>query len=51
MKELKFDGTAVSYSIPKKLAMINDIAGYGRCSATESLPIISAMRISINSTF
>ena len=47
MKELKFDGTAVSYSIPKKLAMINDIAGYGRCSATESLPIISAMRVQV----
>ena len=32
-------------SIPGKLAFINDIAGYGRCSATEALPIISAMRV------
>ncbi len=31
--------------IPPKLAMINDIAGYGRCSTTESLPIISAMKV------
>lgn len=31
--------------IPRKLAMINDIAGYGRCSTTESLPIISAMKV------
>lgn len=34
-----------SLSIPKKLAMINDIAGYGRCSTAESLPIISAMKV------
>lgn len=33
--------------IPKKLAMINDIAGYGRCSATESIPIISALRVQV----
>ena len=33
------------YRIPPKLAMINDIAGYGRCSTTESLPIISAMKV------
>lgn len=32
-------------SIPKKLALINDLAGYGRCSLTEALPIISAMRV------
>lgn len=31
--------------IPRKLAMINDIAGYGRCSTTESLPIVSAMKV------
>jgi pyridoxine kinase len=30
------------FRIPKKIAMINDIAGYGRCSTTVSLPIISA---------
>ena len=33
--------------IPKKIAMINDIAGYGRCSATESIPIISAMKVQV----
>lgn len=34
-------------SIPKKLAMINDIAGFGRCSTTVALPIISAMGIQV----
>ena len=29
----------------KKIAVINDISGYGRCSITVSLPIISAMKI------
>lgn len=33
--------------IPKKIAMINDIAGYGRCSTTVSLPIISAMGVQV----
>ena len=33
--------------ITKKIAMINDIAGYGRCSATESIPIISAMKVQV----
>ncbi len=28
---------------PKKLAVINDLAGYGRCALTVALPIISAM--------
>lgn len=27
-----------------RLAMINDIAGFGRCSTTVSLPVISVMR-------
>lgn len=31
--------------IPKKLAMINDIAGYGRCSTTVALPIISKLKV------
>lgn len=30
---------------PKKTAVINDISGYGRCSVTVALPIISAMGI------
>lgn len=29
----------------KKIAMINDLSGYGRCSLTVALPILSAMRI------
>ncbi len=33
--------------IPKKLAMINDIAGFGRCSTTVSLPIISTMGVQV----
>jgi len=33
--------------LPKKLAMINDIAGYGRCSMTVSLPIINAMGVQV----
>lgn len=35
----------LSFTIPKRLALINDIAGYGRCSATEAIPIISAMKV------
>lgn len=33
-------------NIPR-LAMINDIAGFGRCSTTVSLPIISAMEVQV----
>lgn len=33
-------------SVPR-LAMINDIAGVGRCSATVSLPVISAMGVQV----
>ncbi|MDO5416736.1 MAG: pyridoxamine kinase [Lachnospiraceae bacterium] len=29
----------------KKIAMINDLSGYGRCSLTVALPILSAMRM------
>lgn len=29
----------------KKIAMINDLSGYGRCSLTVAMPILSAMRI------
>ena len=39
------NANASAIRIPKKLAMINDIAGYGRCSTTESLPIVSAMKV------
>lgn len=30
-----------------RLAMINDIAGFGRCSTTVSLPVISVMKIQV----
>ena len=30
-----------------RLAMINDIAGFGRCSTTVSLPVISVMKVQI----
>ena len=30
-----------------RLAMINDIAGFGRCSTTISLPVISAMQVQV----
>lgn len=33
-------------SIPR-LAMINDIAGFGRCSTTVSLPVISVMQVQV----
>lgn len=32
-------------SIPQKLAVINDISGYGRCSLTVALPVISALKV------
>lgn len=35
----------MNYRIPPKVAVINSFAGYGRCSITEALPIISAMRV------
>lgn len=35
----------MTYRIPKKIALINSIAGYGRCSATEAIPILSAMKV------
>lgn len=31
--------------IPPKLAVINDIAGYGRCALSVAIPIISAMKV------
>ena len=29
----------------KKIAIINDLAGYGKCALTISLPIISSMKV------
>lgn len=35
----------MSHNNQKKIAVINDFSGFGRCSITVSLPIISAMKI------
>lgn len=35
----------MNYRIPPKIAIINSFAGYGRCSTTEALPILSAMKV------
>lgn len=32
-------------TIPKKLAIVNDLSGFGRCSLTVAIPIISAMKV------
>ncbi|MBQ7841054.1 MAG: pyridoxamine kinase [Lachnospiraceae bacterium] len=37
----------MQYRVPKKIAMFNSFAGYGRCSTTEALPIISAMKVQV----
>ncbi|MDO4438300.1 MAG: pyridoxamine kinase [Eubacteriales bacterium] len=33
------------YEAPKKLAIINDLSGYGRCSLTVAIPVISALGV------
>ena len=35
----------MSHNNQKKIAVINDFCGFGRCSIAVSLPIISAMKI------
>ena len=35
----------MSHNQQKKIAVINDFCGFGRCSIVTSLPIISAMKI------
>ena len=37
--------TRPNHNPPKKIAVINDFSGFGRCSIAVALPIISAMRI------
>lgn len=32
-------------NIPKKIAMMNDMAGYGRCALTAAIPVISALKV------
>ena len=34
-----------SHNVQKKIAVINDLTGFGRCSLTVSIPIISAMKV------
>lgn len=29
----------------KKIAVLNDMAGYGRCALTAAIPVISALRV------
>lgn len=46
MEDLKMrnnkDGAAAALQ-PKKIAVINDIAGYGRCALTAAIPVIDLM--------
>ena len=35
----------MTHNNQKKIAVINDISGFGRCSITVAMPVISAMRI------
>lgn len=35
----------MSHNNQKKIALINDVTGFGRCSAAVQLPIISQMRV------
>lgn len=35
----------MSHNIQKKIAVINDFCGFGRCSLTASIPIISALKV------
>ena len=37
--------TNTVYEPPKKIAVINDLSGYGHCSLTVAMPIISALGI------
>lgn len=46
MNEKISQNTNGAASIPR-LAMFNDIAGFGRCSTTVSLPVISAMQVQV----
>lgn len=35
----------MNHNLQKKIAVINDFSGFGRCSIAVSLPIISHMKI------
>ena len=32
----------------KKIAIVNDISGFGKCSLTASIPVMSAMGVQVN---
>lgn len=38
-------GTKMAHNQQKKLAVINDFCGFGRCSLTVSIPIVSALKV------
>ncbi|MFR3284005.1 MAG: hypothetical protein ACLTR6_06415 [Clostridium fessum] len=33
--------------IQKKIAVLNDLSGYGRCSLTAAMPVISALKVPV----
>lgn len=46
--QIKEQEAAGSFGVrkgPKKLAVINDMAGYGRCALTAAIPVISALKV------
>ncbi|MCC8049277.1 MAG: pyridoxamine kinase [Clostridiales bacterium] len=46
MKQYPEDAAAAAHSLrQKKIAVINDFTGFGRCSLTVSIPVISAMKV------
>lgn len=47
INSLQNQGTQKGAAEIPRLAMINDIAGFGRCSTTVSLPVISTMEVQV----
>jgi pyridoxine kinase len=45
MKDTRKGGVIMSLNKQKKIAVVNDFTGFGRCSIAVALPIISAMKI------
>lgn len=45
MKGIRKGGAIMSLKKQKKIAIVNDVTGFGRCSVAVALPIISAMKI------
>ena len=42
---MRGENHSMSHNNQKKIAVINDFSGFGRCSIAVALPIISAMKI------